>query len=115
MTPAEVTFYLFSLFNGLRVFSYLPQIYRVAHDEHGATAISYWTWGLWTAANASTGAYALVSLADMPLAAINVVNTVCCAVVICLTVFKRHRFRQNRGAIADANLFWSGLSRSAPE
>jgi hypothetical protein len=55
MTLADVTFYLFSLFNGLRVFSYLPQIYRVAHDEHGATAISYWTWGLWTAANASTG------------------------------------------------------------
>jgi hypothetical protein len=115
MTLADTTFYLFGFFNALRVFSYLPQIYRVAQDKNGATVISYWTWGLWTAANASTGAYALASLGDLPLAAISAMNTACCAVVIGLTGFKRHRFSRSRAPTDGANLFWSGLSRSAPE
>ena len=55
MTLADLSFYLFTIFNGLRVVSYLPQIVRVARDRHGAAAISYTTWVLWTGANATTG------------------------------------------------------------
>ena len=55
MTLADLSFYLFTIFNGLRVVSYLPQIVRVAQDKHGAPEISYATWLLWTAANATTG------------------------------------------------------------
>jgi hypothetical protein len=56
VTLADTTFYLFSFFNALRLFSYLPQIYRIVCDRNGASAISYWTWGSWTAANVSTAA-----------------------------------------------------------
>ncbi|TIU89340.1 MAG: hypothetical protein E5V74_11665 [Mesorhizobium sp.] len=89
MTLGDLSFCLFTLFNGLRVVSYLPQILRVARDENGASAISYTTWLLWTGANATTGLYAGVNLDDPMLAAINWLNAVCCALVIVLTAWKR--------------------------
>ncbi|TPO03320.1 hypothetical protein [Mesorhizobium sp. B1-1-5] len=89
MTLGDLSFYLFTLFNGLRVVSYLPQILRVARDENGASAISYTTWLLWTGANATTGLHAGVNLDDPILAAINWLNAVCCALVIALTARKR--------------------------
>jgi hypothetical protein len=109
MTLADVTFYLFSFFNSLRIFSYLPQIHRVARDQNGAAAISYWTWALWAMSNASTGAYALVSLGDRPLAAISTINTACCAVVIGLTAFKRCQLRQDKRMAADGKTATSSI------
>lgn len=94
MTMADLAFYLFSFFNGLRVFSYLPQIVRVMRDTQGAIAISYSTWGLWTAANASTALYAAVSLHDIALAQINTLNALFCTIVIGVTAFKRHQVRR---------------------
>ncbi|TPJ73621.1 hypothetical protein [Mesorhizobium sp. B2-6-2] len=91
MTLGDLSFYLFTFFNGLRVVSYLPQILRVAGDENGASAISYTTWLLWTAANATTGLHAGINLGDPMLAAINWLNAVCCALVIALTAWKRRR------------------------
>ncbi|ESW94360.1 hypothetical protein NKH34_27180 [Mesorhizobium sp. M1148] len=93
MTLADLSFYLFTVFNGLRVVSYLPQIVRVARDRHGASVISYATWLLWTGANATTGLYAHINLNDPALAAINWLNAVCCVLVIALTAYKRHRAR----------------------
>jgi hypothetical protein len=52
----EITLALFSIFNALRLGSYLPQIVRVATDNEGAKTISYSTWSLWVGANASTAA-----------------------------------------------------------
>jgi hypothetical protein len=94
MTLLELSYCLFTLFNGLRIVSYLPQIYRVATDTNGASAIACSTWTLWTAANASTGFYAWVNLGDPTLAAINVFNAFCCALVIVLTAIKRQRLRR---------------------
>ena len=99
MTLADLSFYLFTIFNGLRVVSYLPQIVRVARDRHGASAISYATWLLWTGANATTGLYAHINLNDSALAAINWLNAACCALVIVLTAYKR-RARPQTGAPA---------------
>jgi hypothetical protein len=94
VTLSDLAFYLFSFFNGLRIVSYLPQIVRVMRDTQGAAAISYSTWGLWAAANASTALYATVCLHDTALAQINASNAVFCAVVISLTAFKRHQLRR---------------------
>lgn len=94
MTLTDVTYWLFTVFNGLRIFSYLPQILRVARDTNGASAISYATWSLWTAANATTGLYAAVNLADETLAALNLLNAACCLAVISLTVLKRRQLRR---------------------
>jgi uncharacterized protein with PQ loop repeat len=86
---ATFTFIAFTAFGTLRIFSYLPQILRIASDKNGASAISYTTWGLWVGSNASTALYAAVNLQDIYLAAVNGMNTVCCAIVICLTFVKR--------------------------
>ncbi len=105
MTLAEVTLALFSLCNMLRVGSYVPQILRVANDTEGAKAISYWTWCMWIAANGSTAAYALVNIADRTLFIISALNTLGCAAVVVLTMWKRRqvslarsRSRQRAGA-----------------
>jgi hypothetical protein len=88
----EITLALFSVFNVLRLGSYLPQIIRVATDKEGAKAISYSTWNLWIGANASTAAYAVVNLADLTLFLVSAMNAVGCAVVVGLTALKRHQF-----------------------
>lgn len=92
MYLSEITLALFALFNILRVGSYVPQIARVAADTEGARAISYSTWCVWIAANVSTAAYALVNITDWTLFAMSVVNTLGCATVVVLTIWKRHEF-----------------------
>jgi hypothetical protein len=87
----EITLALFSIFNFLRLGSYLPQIVRVAKDNEGAKAISYSTWGLWIGANASTAAYAIVNITDVVLFFVSAMNAIGCALVVALTVLKRHR------------------------
>jgi hypothetical protein len=94
MTLAEVTLALFSLCNFLRIGSYLPQILRVANDNEGAKAISYWTWGMWIAANGSTAAYALVNVADWTLFIVSAMNTLGCLAVVGLTMWKRRRLAE---------------------
>jgi len=92
----DITLALFSLFNLMRLGSYLPQIVRVAKDTDGAKAISYWTWSVWICANASTAAYAAVNLSDWALFATSSLNTLGCATVIVLTFWKRRQFAQTR-------------------
>jgi hypothetical protein len=96
MEMSHITFLLFATFSGLRMISYLPQIHRVAADGNGASAISYSTWALWTAANVATALYAVVNLHDVYLASVSVVYTVCCVVVIVLTAIKRRRYHGAR-------------------
>jgi hypothetical protein len=94
MAISSIAFILFAVFSGLRIFSYLPQIYRVARDRNGASAISYATWSLWTGANLATALYAFSNLGDVYLAGVSIVYAVCCAAVIALTAAKRHGARE---------------------
>ena len=87
-----LAYYSFTICNALRLVSYLPQMYTIARDTNGASAISYSSYVLWLAANASTAVYAISNLGDATLAWINGLNAVCCAVVIAQTAFKRHQF-----------------------
>jgi len=112
MTLASVSYVLFTLFNSLRVISYLPQILRVLRDTNGASAISYATWGLWVAANATTGLYAAVNLGDLTLAALNLLNAACCVIVIALTAVKR---RTARPPLVSPAAHFSSLSVSQGE
>ena len=91
MYLSEITLVLFSIFNILRVGSYLPQIARVAMDTEGAKAISYSTWSIWIGANASTAAYAAVNMADTTLFIVSAMNAVGCALVVGLTALKRRQ------------------------
>lgn len=95
MTLTAIAYCLFTIFNSVRVVSYLPQIHRVACDTQGASCISYLTWTMWSAANASTSLYAFVNVGDVMLGLINLLNTVCCLTVIGLAMFKRRQFRRS--------------------
>lgn len=89
METSSLTFLLFTMFSGLRIFSYVPQIRRVARDVNGASAISYSTWALWTGANIATALYALTNLGEIYLAFVSTVYAGCCITVIVLTMLKR--------------------------
>jgi hypothetical protein len=91
METSSLTLLLFTAFSGLRIFSYLPQIRRVARDTNGASAISYSTWILWTGANIATALYALANLGDVYLACVSAVYAACCLTVIGLTMLKRRQ------------------------
>lgn len=93
----EITLALFSVFNVLRIGSYVPQMHRVATDTEGAKAISYSTWCTWIAANVSTAAYAVVNVSDWALFLVSAVNTLGCAAVVLLTLFKRRQFSAGAG------------------
>ena len=119
MTIADVSYGLFTVFNSLRVISYLPQIVRVVRDANGASAISYATWGVWVAANATTGLYAAINLGDMTLAALNLLNAACCVIVIALTAVKRRLLKSARRSmqapLVSAGSHFSSLSISQGE
>ena len=108
---------MFAAFSSIRIFSYVPQIRKVAADMHGATAVSFSTWGLWAAANVATAAYALVNLGDTYLASVSALYAGCCLTVIGLTAVKRRslsrRFVNERDAHADASEPTSPAERSS--
>jgi hypothetical protein len=102
MELSHITLLAFSLFSSLRIFSYVPQIMKVAADRNGASAISYTTWTLWTSANVATALYAAINLHDLYLAVVSAVYAVCCVVVIFLTIAKRAAARSNAAAAIGA-------------
>ena len=100
MDMPEITLALFSIFNMLRIGSYLPQIIRVAADDEGAKAISYSTWCIWIGANTTTAAYAIVNVADVILFLISALNGLGCVTVVGLTAVKRYRLARESQCIA---------------
>ena len=90
MTNVDVLGVAFGFFN-IRLASYFPQILAVARDQNGASAISFLCWLIWIGANGSTGLYAWVKLADIPLALISAFNAACCAAVFILAIYKRNK------------------------
>jgi len=106
MDFSNLTFLLFTAFSGLRVFSYVPQIRKVARDTNGASAISYSTWAMWTGANTATALYAVTNLGDIYLACVSALYAGCCLIVIVVTLLKRRMLvalRAQKSGIAQSN------------
>src|ERR687896_611523 len=89
MDSAGLIAVAFSVFNALRLVSYIPQIVAVVRDPHGAMAISLSCWSIWVGANATAALYAWVNVGDAVLALMSVFNGVCCATVVVLVLLKR--------------------------
>ena len=92
MSLEEITLGAFAVCNSLRMFAYLPQIFKAASDENGASAISYTTWSLFLLAHLSTVAYALVNQADWWLAVCFALNAACCLAIVAIAYGKRRRY-----------------------
>jgi hypothetical protein len=84
---------IFVILNGARVIAYWPQIVRVYRDPGCATAVSPWTWIVFTGANIATVIYALAELGDVIMAAVFGANTIGCGAIAMLTTYKRCRHR----------------------
>lgn len=85
---------LFSVANSIRIFAYIPQIYKAATDKNGASAISYTTWSVFFLSHLTTVAYALVQLADLVMALIFLGNALACFVILLVTACKRNCYRK---------------------
>jgi uncharacterized protein with PQ loop repeat len=104
MTSAEIALVVFAICNSVRVFAYVPQIIAVARDQRGASAISYTTWGLFAVSHLSTVAYAFLVVDDWRMAAVFVVNALCCVAIVSLTAWKRALFKTAQRLIASAQV-----------
>jgi tripartite-type tricarboxylate transporter receptor subunit TctC len=91
MQLEDLTLVLFAACNGIRLFAYVPQIYKAATDLNGASAVSSATWGLFLLANLSTIAYALINRADWWLAACFVGNALGCVTILATAHWKARR------------------------
>jgi hypothetical protein len=91
---------MFAVLNSGRAIAYWPQIVSIYRDPGGATAVSLWTWTVFTAANVATVIYALAGLDDVVVAAVFGLNTVGCGAIVALTTYKRscqrHPFRREQ-------------------
>ena len=96
VTPADVALGLFTLCNTIRVFAYVPQLVRIRQDQHGASAISYTTWGLFLVSNLSTVAYGLMVVNDWWIVVVFAVNALFCVAILGLTAWKRAVFKAAR-------------------
>jgi hypothetical protein len=104
MTVAEITFVAFTFCNSVRVVAYVPQIAKAATDQSGAQAISFTTWGLFLASNATAVAYALVNKADWIMAAVFLANGIGCSAIILIAAWKRSQHRNGKMASVAAAL-----------
>ncbi|MDF2689935.1 MAG: hypothetical protein K0Q80_2901, partial [Microvirga sp.] len=66
---------------------------KISRDTQGAAAISYMTWILFGVSHLSTVAYAVLVVDDWRMAAVFAANTVCCAIIVSLTGWKRASLR----------------------
>ena len=82
MALQDVTLYLFTVFNTLRLVSYIPQMIAVGRDRSGAASISCLAWLIWTAANASAAAHFYVIEAGWTVVAVNTVNAIFCLLIL---------------------------------
>lgn len=97
MSAAEVIVLIFSICNSLRLFAYLPQLISVLRDRNGASSVSLTTWSLFTLANGSTTAYALVIVSDLRMAVLFAFNTAFSFAIAFGTILKR---RLSKGVLA---------------
>lgn len=89
MSLAHYSLTMFVVLNGARAIAYWPQMTRIYHDPGCASAVSVWTWVVFTSANIATVIYALAETGDVIVAAVFGVNTIGCAAVVALTTYKR--------------------------
>ncbi|MBQ0822301.1 hypothetical protein HPT29_017275 [Microvirga terrae] len=96
VTTADAALLVFTACNTARILAYLPQIVKISRDRQGAAAISYTTWTLFGVSHLSTVAYAVLVVDDWRMATVFAGNTLCCVLIVTLTVWKRQDYARRR-------------------
>ena len=101
MSPpaAELVVSFFTICNILRLVAYFPQLMCVIRDRKGATAVSCWSWMLFSLANGSTVVYAGFVLHDRVMMVIFMANTLASSAILVMTLVRR---RDRRAAMSSA-------------
>jgi hypothetical protein len=94
MSIADYSLTMFVALNVARALAYWPQIVSIYRDPGSASAVSLWTWTVFTAANVATAIYALAALGDFVVAAVFGVNAIGCATIVVCTAYKRFYHRR---------------------
>ena len=68
MTSSDFIVTVFTLFNGLRILAYIPQMRCILNDRNGATSVSCTSWALFGTSHAVTALYSLAVSEDWWLA-----------------------------------------------
>lgn len=89
MTVADYSLTIFVALNVARAIAYWPQIVSIRRDPGSASAVSLWTWIIFTTANIATVIYALAGLGNLVVAAVFAVNAFGCAAIVTLITYKR--------------------------
>ena len=87
----------FAACNSVRMLAYVLQFLKAVHDDNGATAISFATWGLFLVSNITTVFYALICLGDPLMVLIFTANALACTAILIATRVKRRSYRQRTG------------------
>jgi len=93
LSVAHYSLILFVGLNVARMIAYWPQIISIYRDPGRASAVSVWTWMIFTAANVTTVAHAVAGLKDLFVATVFSVNAIGCATIVVLTIYKRRHHR----------------------
>lgn len=97
LTVGHYSLTIFVALNVARAIAYWPQIVSIYRDPGCASAVSLWTWIVFTAANVATVIHALAALGDLIVAAVFGVNAIGCAAIVIFTTYKRCHHRRRFG------------------
>jgi hypothetical protein len=89
LSIADYSLTIFVALNVARAIAYWPQIVSIHRDPGSASAVSLWTWIVFTTANVATVIHALAGLEDLVVAAVFGVNAIGCATIVILITYKR--------------------------
>lgn len=89
---------LYSMVGVIIAAAYLPQAMKLAKNTSACYDVSVVSWILWAYTSSITFLYTLYRLEtfDLMLVSINAINMVCISTIVCITLYKRWKYRTPR-------------------
>lgn len=80
------------IFNGIRVFSCIPQILSIAKEASPAKSISLSTWGMLTMGMITTALYSIVVRVDLLSSVLTTGSAIGCLGIVSVVIYKRKKY-----------------------
>lgn len=88
----KIVTFMYLIFNGVRVFSCIPQIISIAKEESEVKTISLSTWGMLTMGGLTAALYSIVVRVDILVALMTTGNALGCIAVMGIVLYKRQKY-----------------------